>query len=356
MDDPGRPSSAIDDYQATFGSGFDVRRLWRDRQAIVANPRIATEARPPLAFPPLRFALTLVIVPMLAIGWLTSQLAGVIYPDAHEPTPIELAARAVEAPLDDFLGNPDSGALRALAAPELAALGSDGEARVRAALEKLAIRQTEVTPDALGMGEAAATFVGQLKASSLSPAQQRQAAAEILHKTRAGRRINAVNMAMLRSFMEGGAFMQVLAALMLVVSARVFRSTVRKDERFPRGERAGALYLYYGTARLFWLSMASIATYGVMAFASASDNTALFDTSNRVNQAVGLVSLIYLLFFSRDFARALRDDDALPAGAAFAMGRKLLWSQVLAFVASMLLALVFGILFGLGMSWWHLHT
>jgi len=351
----GEPRRDIDEYRATFGNGFDPRRLWRDRRAILAEPRICTEPSPPLSFPPLRFALTLVIVPMLACAWLASQLAGVLYPDGPPPGAMAAAAQAIEAPLDAFLGRPDDATLRALAAPKLDALGTEGKAMVESARDRLVL-VPQSQPDAGPLATAAEAFVAQVRAAPLSPAQQRQAVAEILKAVRARRRIDGVVSGLLRNFMEGGAGMQVLSAIALVVTARLFRASVRRDPRFPRGERGAELFLYYGTARLFWLSVASIVAYTLLAFASASGNLALLAQAQAANQALALVSLAWLLFFTRDFVRALREDDALPAGARAAVGWKLLWTQVVANLLLIAAATVFGIVLGVAAAFWFMRA
>ena len=354
MTDTPPPSTALQDYRATFGSSFDLRRLWVDRRAILANPRIASEVQPPLGFPPLRFALTLVIVPMLALGWLSSQVAGVMYPEGRAATPIELAARAIEAPLDAYLGTPSERELRAMRIAT-DALPPAAQALRQRARGRLDLPPFDATPDALGLREATDDFVAELKASDLPDSTRRALAGDVLIKARARRHIDRVTLGVLRSFLEGGTGMQVMAALVLVLTAWRFKRSVRNDPRFPRHERAGALYLYYTTARLFWLSVASILVYGVLAFASAAGDTVLFDRFNHVNQFVALASLVYLLFFSATLARALREDDDLPKGAAFAIGRKLVWSQLVAVLLVMLASVLVGVLVGAGASFWYLR-
>jgi hypothetical protein len=354
MTDSLPPSTALEDYRATFGTSLDVRRLWRDRRAILADPRIASQPRPPLGFPPLRFALALVIVPMLALGWLSSQLAGAMYPDGAAASPIESGTRAIEAPLDAYLGAPPDRELRAMRI-DGAVLAADAKALRERARARLDLKPFEAVPDALGLREGADAFVAELKASALPESTRRALAADVLLKARARRHVDAVSMGFMRSMLEGGAGMQVMSALVLVVAAWRFRRSLRNDPRFPRREQAGAFYLYYTTARLFWLSMLSILVYGVLAFASAAGDMRLFDQFNIASQVIGLASLVYLLCYSGTIARALRDDDELPKGAAFAIGRKLVWSQLVAIVSLILLALLLGIALGAGASFWYLR-
>lgn len=354
MNDPQPQSTALEDYRATFGSSYDVRRLWKDRRAILANARITTEARPPLSFPPLRFALTLVIVPMLALGWVSSQLAGVMYPEGRAATPVELGTQAIEGPLDAYLGAPTDRELRALRV-KTSTLPDDARELLKRTRARIDLDPFDATPDALGLREGSEAFVAELQASALPDSTRRALAADVLMKTRARRHIDRVTTGVMRSFIEGGTGMQVMSALILVTAAWRFKRSVRRDPRFPRAERAGALYLYYTTARLFWISMASIALYGVLAFASAAGDTAMFDQFNRVNMVLALGSTIYLMCYSGAVARALRDDDDLPKGAAFAIGRKLLWSQIVSILLVLIVSMLLGILIGISASFWYLR-
>jgi hypothetical protein len=348
MDERAPRSSALADYHAVFGNSFDLRRLWRDRRAILAQPRIASEVRPPLGFPPLRFALTLAVVPMLAIGWLTSEIAGFLYFDEHAPTPVEARARAIEAPLAALLDGTDRAQLRAWAA-------IDSDALPPAAADWYVRGKRELTTaagDPVGLAAASARFVADLRSSEVEAETRNVVAAKLLRRTRALRRVDAVTEGFKHSLLEGGLAMQAIGALGTLLSAWMFRRLVRRDSRFPRAGRADQLYLYYATSRLFWLTLASIASYGALAFASASDDIALLGRIDVANAAIGTASLAWLLLGSAAMARALREDDELPAGAVRSLFWRLLASQLLAYALLVLIAVLIGVALGAATGYW----
>lgn len=354
MTDPSTTSAALADYHATFGNSYNPRRLWRDRRAILAQPRIATETRPPLSLSPLRFALTLAVVPMLAIGWATAQLASVLYPDGRAPSAVETNARAIEQPLIVFLADADADQIHAwskikrdVLPPDAARLYDQG---------KQSLGPTSAAADPTLVTQAISGFVSELQRSTLAPEQQRVVAAKLLRRVQARRHADAVLNAFMHSILEGGAAMQVIAAFTILLSAWTFRRLVRRDPRFPLGERADRLYLYYSTSRLFWLTMASIGSYGVISFASASGDAALLEQANTVSQWLALAALLYLLLFSRSLVRALRDDDALPRGSTWSIAWRLIAAQVLAMLALIVVAFVLGILLSIAaMMWFNLR-
>lgn len=292
---------------------------------------------------------------MLAMAWCTSQLAGFLYPDGRPPTPVQAAALAAEAPLEAWLGNPDAAAFRALHAPKLSALPPEQRALYDQARAALSLKPGARALPAAQARAAAEDFLAKLQATPMDEARRRHLAAELLRDTRGLRRIDGAVAGMLHNFTEGGAGMQVAAALSLVVTAWLFGRSLRHDARFPRAAAGGALYLYYGTALLFWFSVASIVAYGVLAFASASGNTTLFERAGQASQAVAAVSTLYLLLFSRRFALALRDDAALPRNATLAIAWKLLWTQLASFALLMAAALLAGTLAGVAAAFWFMR-
>lgn len=348
-------SGALQDYRAVFGSGFDVRRLWRDRQAILADPRACTAPWPPFHYPPLRFALTLVVVPMLALAWCTSQLAGLMYPDGHGPTPVERAAEAAEAPLDAWLGHPDPATFRALHAPKLSALPPEQRKLYDDARAALSIKPGSGQGDPAQARRVVDDFLAALQAAPLDDARRRHLAAELLRDTRGLRRIEGTVAGLLRNFTEGGGGVQMLAALSLVVNAWLFGKSLQHDARFPRAAGGAALFLYYGTARVFWFSLASMLVYAVVAFASASGDGVLMQRGTWVSQALAAAALVYLLLFAPAMARALRDDDALPRGAAVAIAWRLLWTQLASMALVFATAALFGAVIGVAAAFWFMR-
>jgi hypothetical protein len=348
-DQPARPS-ALDDYRATFGNRFDLRQLWRDRKAILAQPRIAAEPAPPLSMSPLRFALTLAVLPMLALGWASSQLATLAYPDGRPPSATEAIARAIEAPLESFLLPADADRIAAWGRVKSATLPAASVALYENGKQRLTTTPTKI--DAVAARQAVDAFVLELSQSGLSTEQRNIVAAKLLLRTRIARRLEGFGSGLMRSFFEGGAAAQAVGALSLLVSAWMFRRFVRRDARFARRERADQFYLYYVTSRLFWLSLLSIVCYGVVAFASASADVVLMSRANSVNQLLLVVSLVYLLARSREIARALSDGDELPAGATRSIAWRMLLSQLLANIAVIAVALLLGIVVGIAAGYW----
>lgn len=355
MSEPRAPG-AFEEYRTIFGNGFDLRRLWRDRQAILADPRACTAPWPPFHYPPLRFALTLVIVPMLALAWCTTQLAGLMYPDGRGPGVTERTALAAEAPLDAWLGHPDAATFRALHAPKLSELPPEHREFYDDARQAIGLKPGSGQGDPVAARRVVDAFLAGIEAAPMDVARRRHLAAELLRDTRGLRRIEATITGLLRNFTEGGAGMQVLAALSLVVSAWLFGKSLQHDARFPRQRGGAALFLYYGTAKVFWFSVASMLAYGVIAFASASGNDPLMQRANWVSQGVAVASSLYLLLFSKRFALALRDDDGdLPRYAAASIAWRLVWTQVASFALVFATAALIGTVLGIAAAFWFMR-
>jgi hypothetical protein len=342
--DEGKSGSLLADGRDEFTGGFHPLLLWRDRQRILARPDITVQPHPPLANAPLRFALTLSLTPLLVIAWLASSMVSLLPGERSERGGIEYPSATVIEALQSQLPQLGPAQLdelrrsvpRSARAPEASAFAQEAS--------RIAFFQPSLEP-AERRAELRA-WAQRVRASSLPRVQQDAVLAEILDSAHDLRRIDSLLGGVSRNLSEGGPLMQFLSIVSLISSTWLFGQMVRGDARFPAAARGEALYLYYTTSRLFWFVPAQALAYGMVSYASASDDAALLRSAQVLSMTVGVASLLYVLAGSREMARALGGGTEAPRGGAWAIGWRMLVAMTVTTIVLGFCFFVLGIVVG----------
>ena len=333
--------SLLREYQREFSNKFAPLQLWSDRRRILADPAIAAQSPSPLANSPVRFALSLQLVPILFIGWLVSALVGLVVSDEQRVDAYAGKLAPAIALLEEHMGHPADEPLAETARqagvqhmhPQAKALWFD-------LVKIVALR---ATGDDATVRDSAADWLQRLEASEVSREHRDVLKAKALRYLRSQRDGGKFQDTVMRSLTQGGVLMQVTGVFSLLFSAWLLGQMLRGDARFVLAQRADRFYLYYSTSLIFWLLLAKLAFFGVGSFAYAAGKPALFNLSQAAQLATALVTMIWLLWHSGVMARVLCDAQVAPKGAAFSVA----WRIVVASVVSVIVMTVVGGVVGL---------
>lgn len=340
--------SLVEDYRNEFAGRFSPLKLWNDRRRILADPAIAAKPQPPLANSPVRFALSLQLVPIIFIGWLVGSLAGLIAPDRDGAGLFSGKLVSSIALMDERLGPMPDEQLKELA-------GQAGVQHMHPAAEPLWMdlvrtNSLRMQSDAAQVHASTEDWLQRLDASEVSPEHRMVLTAKGLRFMQQLQASEKWQDGLMRSMTEGGVLMQVIGVGSLLFSAWLLGQMLRGNAWFPLATRADRFYLYYSTSHIFWFLLVKLLFFGVGSFAYAAGNTGLFSTAQTGQLLVAGATAIWLLSRSGEMARVLSDASPAPKGAAFAVAWRMAVAMLVSTFVMFVIAVVMGVIAGFAMA------
>lgn len=348
MENPSDPS-LLHEYRSEFAGRFHPLLLWNDRRRILADPAIAAQTPSPLANSPVRFALSLQLLPILFIGWLVGTLAGLIEPgDGRVGVYAGKLAPAIEL-LEERLGPMPDAQLNDMARqagvqqmhPQADPLWMD-------LVRSMSLRHAG--GDLAQVRDVMTDWLRRLDVSDVSEEHRTVLTAKALRFVRQLQKNEKFLDKIMRSITEGGVLMQVMGVFSLLFCAWLLGQMLRGDARFPLATRADRFYLYYSTSHVFWFLLAKLLCFGIASFAYAAGNASLFSHMQTAQLLVGLGMAGWLISRSGEMARVLSDAQPAPKGAALAIGWRIVVAMTVSMVVMLVIALVIGMTAGMAMA------
>jgi hypothetical protein len=329
-------SGLVREYRREFGSGFRPLRLWRDRRRILAEPALAAQSAPPLSNAPVRFALSLQLIPILTIGWAVSAVVGVLVPD--EARQGESASGPIIEVLAARLPGLDDARLDRLGAAASADRLPPGARELAAEARRQLVRSGSpllLHPAPDDNRAFARAWLRKVDSAALEDGQRRALIARIVLEAKVDARKSRMLQELVRSANEGGPVLQVVGAFNLLLSAWMFAWLFQRDGRFAAAVHADRFFLYYTSSLLFWFLPLGALLYGANSYASAIGNTSMVLRINLAMQIVGIGQLAWLLWHAPEVARALGAEEPSPSRLVLITGWRLLLAYVLSTLALM---------------------
>ena len=342
---PDSDPSLLQEYRSEFTQRFRALQLWNDRRRILAEPAVAAQVSPPLANSPVRFALSLQLVPVLFIGWLVSALVGLVVSDDERVDAYASKLNPAIELLDERLGHRSKQEVDDLAREAgVQHMHPQANALWMELVKAIAFHATN---DSTRVRDGVAAWLQHLEASPLSAEHRLVLEAKALRFIRGQGESEKFRDTIMRSVTEGGVAMQLISVFSLLFSAWLLGQTLRGDPRFVLAARADRFYLYYSTSLVFWFLVAKVLCFGVTSFAYASGKPALFVGSQSVQMLVGLAAAVWLVSRSGEMARVLCDANPAPKGATFAIAWRIVVTMLVSLIVVLAICLFIGLAIGI---------
>ncbi len=348
MAEPSDPS-LLQEYRSEFAGRFHPLRLWNDRRRILADPAIAAQPQPALANSPVRFALSLQLLPILFIGWLVGALTGLVEPDDERAGVYAGKLAPAIALLEERIGPVPDAQLKDMARQAgVQHMHPQAESLWMELVRGMVFRNA--AGDLTQVGDVTASWLHRLDTSDIADEHRAVLAAKALRFVRGLQANEKLHDKVIRSVTEGGVLIQVMGVFSLLFCAWLLGQMLRGDARFPLAARADRFYLYYSTSHIFWFLLVKLLCFGVGSFAYAAGNAGLFTSMQTAQLLVGLGIAAWLLSRSGEMARVLCGAEPAPKGAAFAIGWRIVAAMTTSMIAIVVIALVVGFVAGIALS------
>lgn len=348
MEKPSDPS-LLQEYRSEFAGRFNPLRLWNDRRRILADPAIAAQPQPPLANSPVRFALSLQLLPILFIGWLVGMVSGLIAPDGERANALSGKLIPAIELLEGRLGAmPDAELAEMAGKTSVKDMPAQADGLWMHMVRRMSFRHSMSEP--AEVRDVMDDWLQRVQTSDLSEEHRAILEAKALRFLHRLQKNEKYHDKVMRSITEGGVLMQVIGVFTLLFGAWLLGQMLRGDARFSLAARADRFYLYYSTSQVFWLLMVKLLCFGVGSFAYAAGNVRLFSGAQMAQFVVAGITVLWLISRSGEMARVLCNADPAPKGAAFSIAWRMVVAMLVSTIVIVLVAVIVGIALGMVVS------